>query len=337
MQPIYMPFTHISDKLADYIHHLLGPVILYQPGGLPIPRKIGQLSEKESIEIRIPIEPKDDDPLAGIKQNHHAWAKGLSNRPRIDVRGFMASCDPIPFYQESSSAHIRTEINQLCRGEALGLRNDPILTARLFLALAQEYDVQKLELAQDMSAVAHMEKHLLENLKGDRDDAFNFSRIHGDFREDLGNYMTRGRIDAWSVLYQNADSGADVFVTDSLAVMEKLCETSPDLLLLPELARLIQFRKNSDDNNECSDMIQETLTQLGQSDAPLALIEKWTQDINESNQKLLKFLDQWSVYLASGVSPDLFWARYGNNNGDKKRAIEKKTEMLNTLIFHLKL
>jgi hypothetical protein len=337
MNPIYMPFTHISEKSADGIHHLLGPVILYQPGGLPIPFKVGQLSEREAIKIRIPSEPKDDDPIAAIKQNYHAWANGLSNRSRIDVRAFMASCDPIPFYQESSSAHIRTEITQLCRGEALGLRNDPILTARLFLALAQEYDVQKLELAQDMSAVAHMEKHLLENLKGYQGEGFNFSQIQEDFIEDLGSYMTRSRIDAWSVLYQNTDSGADVFVTDSLAVMEQLCETSQDLLLVPELARLIQLKKNSNNHHECPHMIREMLTQLGQSDAPLTLIEKWTQAINESNQKPLKFLDQWSVYLATGVSPDLFWARFGNNSDDKKRAVEIKSEMLNTLIFHLKL
>lgn len=337
MQPIYMPFTHISEKLADRISNLLGPVILFQPGGLPIPVRISQLAKSESIKIRIPSEPKDDDPLAFIKQDYHTWAKGLSSRSRIDIRAFMTSSDPIPFYQESSSAHIRTEINQLCRGESLGLRNDPILTARLFLALAQEHDVQKLELAQDMSTVAHMEKHLLENLKGDQEEIFDFPKIQDDFREDFGNYMTRGRIDAWSILYQNAASGADVFVTDSLAVMEQLCETSQDLLLLPELARLIQFRKNPDDNHEYFTMIQEILTQLGQSDAPQTLIEKWTQTINESNRKLLKSFNQWSVYLAPGVSPDLFWARYGNNSDDKKRAIEKKSEMLNTLIFHFKL
>jgi hypothetical protein len=337
MQPIYMPFTHISEKLADNISHLLGPVILYQPGGLPVPFKISQLSESNSIKIRIPSEPKDDDPLARIQQDYHAWAKGLSSRSRIDIRAFMASSDKIPFYQESSSAHIRTEINQLCRGESLGLRNDPILTARLFLALAQEYDVQKLELAQEMSAVAHMEKKLLKNLKGDQEETFDFSKIRGDLIEDLGNYMTRGRIDAWSTLYQNVDFGADIFVTDSLAVMEQLCETSQDLLLVPELAKLIQFRKNSDDHHEDPHMVQEMLTQLGQSNTPLTLIEKWTQAINESNRTHLKSFDQWSVYLASGVSPDLFWARYGNNCDDKKRAVEKKSKMLNTLIFHLQL
>ena len=332
-----MPFTHISEKLADSAHQLLGPVILYQLGGLPIPSKISQLSEKELVKIRIPIELKEDDPLASIKQDYHAWAKGVYSRSRIDVRAFMASSEPIPFYQESSIAHIRTEINQLCRGESLGLRNDPILTARLFLALAQEYDEKKIELAQDMIAVAHMEKHLLENLKRDQEEGFDYTQIQADFGEDLGIYMTRSRIDAWSLLYQSAGSGADVFVTDSLAVVEQLCETSQDLILVPEMARLIQFRKNSEDKHECFAMVHKMLTQLGQSDAPLTLIEKWTQEINESNRYVIKFSDQWSVYLASGVSPDLFWTRYGDNNDDEKRAIEKKSEMLNTLIFHLKL
>ena len=334
MRPIYMPFTHISEKVASGIYNLLGPAILYQSGGLPVPFGLDQLAEKGLIKIRNPIETTQDDLLVDLKRDFHVWASQRFNRSKIDIGAFMAASDLIPFYEENSIARIRTEINQLRRGESFRPSKNSILIARLFLALAQEHDAKKVDLGRDLSTVVDMEKALLKNLKGDTGGEINFSQIHTDIVEDAGAYMTQKRIDSWSLLYQADEKPADIFVTESRAVVEQLCETSQDLIMVPRTAMLVQKKNESDNHHNHPEVIQNILIQLGCSDTPLILIEKWNSRTNETD-RLKNKLGQWSLYFAPGISPDTFWGRYGDSITNKKTNVKKNSDMLNTLIFHL--
>ena len=334
MRPIYMPFTHISEKVASNIYNLLGSTILYQTGGLPVPLGLDQLAEKGLIKIRNPVETTQDDLLFQVKHDFYIWADQRLNRSKIDTGAFMTAFDLIPFYEENSSARIRTEINQLRRGEPLGPNKNSILVARLFLALAQEHDAKKVDLDRDLSAAIDMEKDLLKNLKGDTEEELSFSQIRESVVEDTGAYMTQKRIGSWSLLYQADEKPAYIFVTESRAVVDQLSETSQDLIRIPGAAILVQKKSNSDGHNNQPEIIQNNLTQLSRSDAPLILIEKWNRRANKTDRLQNKW-GRWSVYCAPGVSPDAFWGRYGDCITGKKININKRSDLLNTLIFNL--
>jgi hypothetical protein len=329
-----MPFTYISEKVASGIYDLLGATTLYQVGGQPTPFELDQLAEKRLIKIRNPVKTTRDDLLFDLKHDFNIWASQRFNGSKIDTGVFMAAFDLIPFYDENSSARIRTEINQLRRGEFFTYSKDSVLMARLFLVLAQEHDAKKNDLDRDLSTVVRMEKDLLKYLKGDIEEELILSQIREGAAEDVGAYMTKKRIDSWSLIYQADEKSADIFVTGSQAVMEQLCETSQDLIKVPCVTNLMPQKGNLGSHQNQPGGMQHTLTQLGHSDTPLILIEKWNSRTNmigqfQGNQ------ERWSLYCAPGVSPNVFWRRYGERITNKKIDIKKNSDLLNTLIFHL--
>jgi hypothetical protein len=332
-----MPFTHISEKVASGIYELLGTTTIYHVGGLPIPLKLDQLAEKGLIRIRNPVKIAHDDLLFDLKHDFNTWASQRFNGSMIDTGVFMAALDLIPFYDENSSARIRTEINQLRRGESFTYSKDLILMVRLFLVLAQEHDAKKDDLDRDLSAVVHMEKDLLKNLKGDIEEELVSTQIRESVAEDVGAYMTQKRIDSWSLIYQADEKSADVFVTESQAVVEQLCETSQDLIRVPCMTGLMPQKGNLENHYNQPERMQNILTQLGYSDTPLILIEKWNSRTNRTNMigQIQDNQGRWYLYFAPGISPDAFWRRYGERITTIKIDIKKKSDLLNTLIFYL--
>lgn len=337
MQPIYLPFTHISEPIAIAMHDFLGPITLCQSGGLPVSSELSELAEKDLIRIHEPTVAANDDILAALKRDYQAWATLKSDRAGIDSSAFRVASEPIPFFDKNSTAQIRTEINKLRRGEspAPTPERDSLLMARLFLALAQEHDARKVELVKDLKTVAEMEKHLMENLKGDREEELDSLKGRAGVVEDVGNYMTRRRIEAWSTLFLADTTSADIFVTDSMAVVEHLCDTSEDLIEIPDLDRQLEMRAGSDMKYGRFECISMTINELTRNTDSLALVRQWAQKETEASRLQIK-PGSFAVYLAPGVSPISFWQRYGNSAQDKNEQAAGAVEILNTLIFHLK-
>lgn len=318
-----MPFTHIDERSANFIHELWGKFLIYQPGGLPVPSGVIRLAEKEVLEIRNPVEITSSDILADLKRDYAAWANLNTGDSKIDTAVFMAVRDPIPFYEESSSARIRTEINQLRRGDSLAPEKNALLAARLFLALAQEHDAQKNELTIDLNAVAGMEKALLENLTGDDEAVLGSALIQMVVPEDVGAYMTRKRIESWSMLFMEDKNAPDFFVTDSRAVMDQLCDASDDLMPAPGMV-------------ESFGISASLLDQLAQSKDPLELLGSLAQK-QDAPHPSAPDRGRCSLYLALGVTPAQFWKRFADKENSMPHCGDKNSNILNTLVFHFEL
>lgn len=333
MLPIYMPFTHISESTAGYIHTILGPIVLYQPGGLNVPSELAFLADKGVIQILNPVDIEDNDSLSTLKRDYQAWADLNSNGAGIDAGAYRAGSDTAPFWDENSSAQIRTELNKLRRGESTINQMDPILTARLFLALAQDHDAQTISLATDLEVAAGMEKRLMQDLKAEESEELDLSLIQRPDRKDLGAYLTRKRIESWSTLFLTGKSSADIFVTNSRSVLEHLCETSEDLVLIGDSDRLGETDERWENISQQSEGLIAYCKELTQNSDPLALLKQRPHPAIDTGGAQRKKC-YCSLYIAPGTPPETFWQRYAEGGSIKKGYREESPDILNTLIFY---
>ena len=68
---------------------------------------------------------------------------------------------------ESHIFQIRDEIRRRARGKAFGAATDPLLTARLFLLLAQDYDSRHVEMTRDLVRLQESENRLFDALRAE--------------------------------------------------------------------------------------------------------------------------------------------------------------------------
>lgn len=333
MLPIFMPFTFMSESTANWIHTVLGPILLYQPGGLPVPPEIGALADKGLIQIHNPVETTEDDILFSLKRDYHAWAELRSNGFSIESGAFGVDPAQVPFWDKNSFAQIRTELNKFRQGESAKAEKNPILTARLFLALAQEHDVQNVNLAEELETVAVMEKRLMENLKAEEPSELDSAQIQRSVKDDMGSYMTGKRIEAWSTLFLADASTADFFVTSSRAVIEHLCDTSEDLLRFGGPDRLDKADEHFCGEDHHPEALRDYIKKITQSADPMALPKQKIPPVGGMNESLRQRCN-CSIYLAPGISPTAFWQRYGECGDAKNKSKGDGSDILNTLMFY---
>ncbi len=333
---IYMPFTQLSEPAAEQIHEFLGPVIVYQPGGLPVPTGLSTLEEKGRIQIKIPLNVEDQDVLRSLKEQYHAWAEIQSDGHRIDTGAFMAANDSVPFFKEDSTAQIRAEMNRLRNGVSSKPEQNAVLTARLLLALAQEHDIQKMELTADLDAVSRMESHLMAELKGGDGDGLILPSGPMPKVEDMGGHMTRKRIESWSTLFLIDHDPPDIFVTDSQAVVQELCERSSELIAVLDDNQVKTAPNGLGEATEHFESLNDIFSELASSSHPLALLEKLSLKPHLRDQ--LRSRDShWTLYMAAGVTPQNFWKCYAAQNSLQEKHKEKRPQTLNTLLFYLEI
>ncbi|MGD9212091.1 MAG: hypothetical protein PVI90_15020 [Desulfobacteraceae bacterium] len=336
MQPIYLPFSTISGQVAEHIYDLLGTFTIYHPGGVSIPASLSNLIANDIIQLYNPIKIADDDILAPLIRDYYTWANLQGDNSNIDIKAFWAASDSIPYFDNDSTAHIHMEINQLRKGKSPKVKQDPVMKARLFLALAQEHDVRKMDLVNDLCAVAFMEKALLNQLAQDSEEEVNLSQVKPILIEDVGGYMPKQRLDAWSIFYRADQNPIDIFVTDSRSVIEQFCETSDDLILISTFNDLEFKQDYVGDSTEPVQNIKAYLRQLAQSAEPMKLDWKMSPK-KASKDKIQNKSVCWYVYMVPGVAPDKFWQRYGDSIAEEKNGLEKSSKILNTLILQLEL
>ncbi len=333
MQPIFLPFTYMTNDLADCIYKLFGTTIIYQPGGVPIPSELKALSAKGIIEIRIPAKIADNDTLAALIQDFDNWATCQGDRMKMDTKALGQILRTVPFYDENSIHRIRTELSHRRQGKSIEPQKDPIFAARLFLALAQQHDIHQLDLEKDLDSVAIMEKGMFEHLAGNVTADPSHKQVKPTMGEGSKAFMISQRIEAWSTLY-GADKGiAELFLTDSRAVIDHLCDTADDLTCLAAFQQPASEQDDAEDTPAAVHDYQDRLTQLMQGADPLSLAHQLLPDGHSSDQIHQNSI-HLSVYGVPGVSPDKFWQRYLDGGATvKKDRPEKRPDILNTLLL----
>jgi len=227
MKPIYFPFTYISKSVGKALSACFRQTAVYQVSGTKIPEDMQELARNGILDIRIPLEV-DGEFLDKILKDYRAWV----NIHQGTETAFLASmANKIPFFDKNSSSQIRADLKKIGKQIPAEEKPDPLFTAKLFLHMAQEFDLQKKELDQDLTDIDAMEDDFMKNLKWEDDDdhARAVARRQRD-KEDPGHFMTTERINAWvSVMLQDPQSPG-LFITTSRAVLDHLMDNVPEMV-----------------------------------------------------------------------------------------------------------
>jgi len=227
MNPLYFPFTYISEATATALQRIFGKVTVYQASSTGIPNQLKRLADNERIELKIPVKGEENK-IHALLNEFKTWAELHSAK---DFSFFKTRQSSIPFFNETSVSRIRSDIKDSMK-PAPASENDPLMSCRIFLHFAQEYDEQKSELIQNLASHESMRKDLFANLTGDDTRLPESITDPDDFPDaDSGSFMTSERMEALARLFANdADRlGFDMLITTSREVMDHIRKKVPAL------------------------------------------------------------------------------------------------------------
>lgn len=200
MIPIYFPFTRISESIQNALFACFDQIVVYSPHPELVPASHRDLATQNRLEIRLPKE-EPGDKLPILLESYYAWAQ-LYQGDDFDFHKFSAHYPTPP--QDPSSAEIRSQILKADQNASSRKEKplDPLLKARLFLAIAQRYDEAQESLSKDLSEISRMQQNLLRDLAPDREKtpAINSDAPISDSVE-IFRPMAAERLTSWCRLY----------------------------------------------------------------------------------------------------------------------------------------
>ncbi|RZB34383.1 MAG: hypothetical protein SRB1_00151 [Desulfobacteraceae bacterium Eth-SRB1] len=327
MKPIFFPFTYISRPVAEALSNLFGKIVVYQPSHQKLPESMEELSQNGMLDIRVPV-IKDKNIVDAMLKECMGWINLHQGNKGMIKEFFKAHKDTIPFFNDSLTLQIKADIQKRSRGGRQKIEPDSLLGAILFLHIAREFDMQNWEINQGVLNVEKMEQNLFENLKGENEFAQTAAGTNRLIADDPGDYMTKDRIKAWSLIMQYDHDISGLFITNSRTAFDYLADKTPEAKIIYKF-KLIPADKNSIGKTEKwrkslvgrLEMLAENPWQ--DSDE----IIKESGFIEESNEKV-----SMTFSLVPGEIPHDFFSRYAGIKPHKDIEITEDIKLKNTLI-----
>lgn len=232
MKPIYFPFTYIPESVANALAACFGQTAVYQIASTKVPDEMKQLSEDGILDLRIPVD-SDGKLLDKILKDYRGW---VSSRQGIETAYLKTIADEIPFFDETASSQIRADLKKTGKQTPSTEKPDPLFQAKLFLHMAQEFDIENTGLDRELMDIEAMEEDFMKDLKGEDDDDQTRAIVRMVLeKDDPGHYMTQERLKAWTLLMHQDSEVSGLFVTGSRAVVEHIID------IVPETEKVIRF------------------------------------------------------------------------------------------------
>ena len=227
MKPICFPATYVSDSVAQALTACFGQFIVYQPLAGKIPEPMRSWVEKGILDIRVPV-TEDQKELEAMVKNYLSWADLHVDGSGLKPPFLQTWKDAIPFFNASSSSQVASDIKEQIHGKPASRVPEPLLTARLFLYLAQEFDRQNQEVARDLQRHRQQEVELIRQLKMEDDSlTAEFQKEAVQIPDDSADYMVLDRLEAWTRILLKDTDISGIFITHIPAVLQELLDKTP--------------------------------------------------------------------------------------------------------------
>jgi hypothetical protein len=325
MKPIYFPFTFISKPIVEALSACFKQTAVYQVSSQKVPEKMQEWCESGTLDIRIPVEG-DEKKLDKILKDYRAWIN-LHQGSEIDF--LKTQADKIPIFDETSSSKIRDDIKKKIREEKPQEKPDDLFNAILFLHIAQEFDLQKVELKQDLLLFETMEQNLMKNLKGENEDVY--IKTDGDRAleaDDPGHYMTKERLMAWTRLMQHDQQDSELLVTSSRAMLEYMIDIAPEMEKLICFDTIPLFENSVEEMESWQIGLMESLDMLVKNPWPSSTDGFFDAPATEGYDRKVAL----TLYIVPGVTPNDFFVRCIEGDQLCAKDESQKTGPKNTLI-----
>ena len=235
MIPIVFPHTYLSQRAVQILTKVFDRIGVYLPSDLQIPEQMQHGADSGILELRIPA-PGDKGRLAEVLKAFRSWAAMQGGRPGFDMDLLKAYHSQAPFIDAPFASQIRTDISRRMEPSSSSKEQkagpDPLLSARIFLSIAQQLDEQADTLDKDFAAVDARRQDMLRELQDGLPDSPASEPPATVGSEEHGRYMLTERMQAWAWLaaVDAAQSGASapaLLVTAEREVLEWVIDRLP--------------------------------------------------------------------------------------------------------------
>ena len=262
MKPVYFPFTYINDATARDLYAGFGQITVYQPGAHDIPENMQRLAEEGILDLKVPVSG-DEARLEALIKEYKEWGE---LHQKSDTAFLKAIGEKVPFFDDTFSTELASQIKKIGDESNSKGKPDILFNARLFLCLAQDYDLVQDGINRDLVSVYEMEKKLLDGLT--HEDEMFFSKNTGSSLEvpdDSGKYKVKERVEAWTYLMKNDMEMPEIFVTNNKDAFDYIIEKTGDSQKIIELSR-IPFFPQSEVIHKLHDILLEQIEGLSKDD-----------------------------------------------------------------------
>jgi len=341
MKPIYFPFTYISKPVAEALYACFGKAIIYQPSSKNIPEEIRKLVESGVLDIRMSGKPekKDEERLSAILKEYNTWANLHQGSRGIQLDFFKVGRNKIPFFDDSSTSQIKADIKDITDGNLVEKEPDPVLNARIFLSIAQNFDMQNDKIVQDIASFESARKDLIKNLKGED---WTSPLVHSNEDEFKAinltdyDYMVQNRIEAWALLMscdlmQDREEMSGLFVTSSRQALDYLLEKTPEIENVFSINTIPMVENPVEKSAKWSKDLMEYIEIVSESSRPL---ECDNFNIVSDDQKC-ETKASLSLYLVPGVPPLKYFSRFTRFDSTDGKITKNRVKLKNTFIGYI--
>jgi hypothetical protein len=231
---VFFPGTFVPQETIEAINRRIGRFAVYQPVMGLSPKVLEGLSEAGAIELRHPVIGKEAY-LQELCRAYSNWG-GFYQKDALRLKRLADD----GFYNQDFAAEIKSQILKSQGAERPGPQKavaetaDPMVNARMFLQLSQDFDISESEIQQGLEKAEKATRQLFEQLRGEKPSK---KRSGGAGAvPDAGAVMTDARLAAWSLLSRTDAYLPEIFITDSRAVMARLSERFESMTRIMETA-----------------------------------------------------------------------------------------------------
>ena len=323
MKPIYFPFTYISKPVMEALSACFRQTVVYQPSGNRTPSEMQGWAESNRIDIRIPVSGHEDK-LETILKDYADW---MSLHQEGAAEYLKARRGSIPFFDETSASQIRAEIKAKSRSSQPQEESEDLLNAKIFLHIAQDFDLQNNKLGQDLLTFEAMEQNLFDNLKGEDETSQPETTAKDRFLiDDPGLYMPVERLKAWTLLRQHDRDASGLYITTSRSVFDKLIDCAPEAEMVINFDAVPVYENREEEIARWQDDLIEKLNILVTNSWPPSSDVLFETPAAKGYNRTVAM----KLYIAAGETPHQFFSRCVTGGSlpaqdDKKEGITKNT------------
>ncbi|MDY6790385.1 MAG: hypothetical protein SWH54_03855 [Thermodesulfobacteriota bacterium] len=338
MKPIYFPFTYISKPVAEALHACFGKTIVYHPSSKNIPEESHQLAEYDMLDIRIPVK-KDEEKLSVILKEYDAWAN-LHQGSRGGQLDFVKTRkNKIPFFNDTSTSQIKADIKHIADESPDRTMSDSVFNARIFLSIAQNFDMQNDKVVQDIASVETARVDLMKSLQGEDgpsplvpgyQDTFKTGCLTDD------DHMIAERIAAWALLMcrdprSRMGENCGLFVTSSRQAIDHLLEKTPEAKSVLSIDAIPMVENQLEKPIKYPEDMMEYLNRIAESSQPVKG-HPFTLglDASKCNTKV-----SLSLYVVPATLPGEYFSRFTDVDSSCEKIEKGQVGLKNTLIGHI--
>lgn len=324
MKPIYFPFTYISEPVLEALSAFFKQIVVYQPSSLNIPESMQKLTDSNLLEIRIPVKG-DENKIDDIIKDYKNWA---NIHQGSETAFFKMNPDKIPFFDDSSASQIKADIKKRSRKHQTEKKQDTLLNARIFLHIAQEFDMQNWEINKDLLSLEEKSVNLIDNLKGEDELSFRGNDRKKALKIDhQSDYMTIDRIVAWTHLLKYDQDTSGLFITNNRSAIEHLIEKTPEAKIVLNIDSIPLTNSDDEKREKWQNSLNEQLELILEDSLPASEGIKIKSPFDKNDGKKVSL----TLYLVPGESPYGFFTRSAWNKTPAEE-INNETALNNTLI-----